>query len=44
MLTNWLVPQKRTKRLLRKRTDVIENQVKDLLQKTNQKLILMVRQ
>ncbi len=42
MLFPW-VNQRKDKRVRVKRTDIISEQVKNLLQKENQKLILMVR-
>ena len=44
MLIEWFLGQKRERRQNRKRVDVVAQQVKDLLQKADQKLILMVRQ
>lgn len=42
MLLNFLGNQKKTKRIVRK-TDVVTEQVRQVLRATDQKLILMVR-
>ena len=42
--TNGVFTTRKPVRRIGKKVDIIENQVKDLLQKADQKLILMVRQ
>jgi len=44
MLIDWFSSTKKSKRQDRKRIDVVAEQVRGILQKADQKIILMVRQ